>query len=186
MEAVTIKPDYPEAQSNLGFTLAVRGKNEEAIQHYQAALALKPRLAQTHFLLANALNAEGKRQEARAEYETALRISPTHPLALNDLAWMLATDPEDKQRDGAQALRLAHEACRVTQFQDAQLVGTLAAAYAEAGQFEDAIKTAEKAITLARVGGQPELAEKNLQLLSLYRARKPFRETTTPIHPPRN
>jgi Flp pilus assembly protein TadD len=179
--AVTLMPNYAEAQSNLGFALAANGKNEEAIVHYRAALALKPSLPQTHFLLANALSAQGNRDEARTEYETAIQLKPDHPLALNDLAWMLATDPDPARRNGEQAVQLAERACRITGYDEALLLGTLAAAYAEAGRFEDAVKTAEKAAALADKDGQTELAKKNRELMELYRTGKAYHEKDTQL-----
>jgi hypothetical protein len=95
---------------------------------------------------------------------------------LNNLAWRLATDPDATNRNGAKAVQLAEFACTFTDRQTPVLVGTLAAAYAEAGRFKEAIETAQKARDLAKAAGQPEVAEKNRQLLELYQSGRPCRE----------
>jgi tetratricopeptide (TPR) repeat protein len=178
--ALSIKPGYAEAQSNLGFTLAAKGSFAKAIEYYRAALRTRPRLAQTHWLLGSALSAEGERTEAVWEYETAIELNPDHAPALNDLAWLRASAADPILRNGAEAVTLAERACRLTKFSQAQLVGTLAAAYAEAGRFDDAVKTATKAKELATATGQEVLAEKNRQLLELYRTGKPYHEELPP------
>jgi Flp pilus assembly protein TadD len=99
---------------------------------------------------------------------------------LNDLAWILATAPDDRLRNGAEAVTLAERACHVSDFEEAQFIGTLAAAYAEAGRFENAIRAGEKAKAMAAAAGQKELVEKNRQLLELYRAGKPYRDAAAP------
>jgi protein O-mannosyl-transferase len=97
---------------------------------------------------------------------------------MNNLAWIRATAAETEFRNGTEAVRLAEHACKLTQYREPVLVGTLAAAYAEIGNFDDAVGTAEMAHELAVETGQAELAEKNLKLMELYKARKPFREDT--------
>jgi tetratricopeptide (TPR) repeat protein len=95
---------------------------------------------------------------------------------LNNLAWILAAGAEAELRDGAEAVRLAERACELTHYQEPLFIGTLAAAYAEAGRFPEAVTAAEKAAQLATHAGLNDLAAKNRQLLELYRAGKPCRE----------
>ena len=90
---------------------------------------------------------------------------------------LLATSQDADLRNGPRAVQLAERACELTHFNQITLVGTLAAAYAEAGRFQEAIATGEKACTLAAQSGQPALLEKNRQLLELYRSGKAYRET---------
>ena len=92
------------------------------------------------------------------------------------MAWLRATHPDPKYRNAAAAVELSERACRLTEQQEPLFIGTLAAAYAEAGRFEDAVKTAERAKALAAATGQKELVEKNRQLLELYRAGRPYHE----------
>ena len=99
---------------------------------------------------------------------------------LNNAAWLFATSPKAEIRDGQLAVDLAEGACEMTHYQETFVVGTLAAAYAEAGRFEEAISTAQKACALASARGEPELLERNQELLELYRAHKPFHQAATP------
>lgn len=95
---------------------------------------------------------------------------------LNNTAWRLATSPDAAQRDGQSAVRLAQRACDLTQWHKTICVGTLAAAYAEAGQFDLAVATAERACELATENGENDLLASNQQLLKLYRAHQPVRD----------
>jgi len=95
---------------------------------------------------------------------------------LNNLAWVLATDPHPEIRRGSEAVQLAYRACLLTRNQEPAILGTLAAALAEAGDFDKAVATGQKAHDLAVAQGRKALAESNLQLLKLYRDHKPFRE----------
>ena len=97
-------------------------------------------------------------------------------MTLNDLAWRLATHPLAAVRNGAEAVEHAERACELTQRQQPQLIGTLAAAYAEAGRFDDAVRAAENAITAASAAGLQEIVERNQFLLQLYRAGKPYHD----------
>ena len=110
------------------------------------------------------------------QYRLALQLQPDQVQALNNLAWLLAASPADNLRDGAEAVRLAERACALSEQREPVFLGTLAAAYAEAGRFEDAIKAAEKARDTATAAGLKDVAERNSQLLSLYRAGKPVRD----------
>src|SRR5438094_31690 len=112
--------------------------------------------------------------QARSASPTAsgpLRIS-----ADGSVAWLLATDPSAEIRNGPEAVGLAERACSISKERVPFFIGTLAAAYAEAGRFEEATKTAEKAHKLAQALGMTEVAERNLRMLELYRAGKPYRE----------
>jgi peptidoglycan/LPS O-acetylase OafA/YrhL len=99
---------------------------------------------------------------------TSLNFSERAALFNNNLAWSYATDPEPARRNGALAVKLAEAACQQTQFQKTILVGTLAAAYAEAGRFDDAIATAQRACALAQQSGDQVLFQRNQDLLELY------------------
>ena len=114
------------------------------------------------------------------EYQIVLRLNPTNSAALNDLAWIRAAAPEAKLRDGLEAVKFAEEACKLTEFHEPQLIGTLAASYAQAGRFEEAIKTAERARDLAASSGSKELVAKNEELLAFYREHRPYQEPEPP------
>jgi Flp pilus assembly protein TadD len=174
--ALSLEPRYADALSDWGFALVLQGKVDQGIAKYRQALALNPRLAQTHYDLGQALLAQRKRLEAIEEFQTALQINPDWPPALNDLAWLKATDADPQARDGTLAVQLAERACRVTAFEYPMFIGTLAAAYAETGRFADAVAAAEKASALATRLGNAALATRNQQLLELYRNHHPYHE----------
>jgi tetratricopeptide (TPR) repeat protein len=175
--ALAVTSDNARAHSNLGLALAVEGKTEESIQHLLEALRLNPEHAIAHWAVGSGRAGQGRFEEAIQHYETALSLKPDFPEALNDLAWIRAAHSDPNYRKGASAVELAERACRLTEQQEPLFIGTLAAAYAEAGRFEDAVRTAERAKDLAAAAGQKELVEKNQQLLVLYRAGKPYHET---------
>ena len=117
---------------------------------------------------------------AQAEYHQALAMQPDHADTLNNLAWLLATHHQPKFRDGPQAVRIAEQVCQATRRQSPATLDTLAAAYAETGQFEEAIKTAQLALELADQTHDPALAEEIKQRLKSYQQRRPYRQHPTP------
>jgi Flp pilus assembly protein TadD len=128
------------------------------------------------------LAAKGRFDEAIENYRKAIQINPKFSEALNNLAWVLATSPDAGLRNGAEAVRLAERACELTHYGEPSFIGTLAAAYAEAGRFPAAVTTAEKAEQLATSAGSKKPAEENRQRLELYRTGKPYHEPAPTVH----
>jgi tetratricopeptide (TPR) repeat protein len=182
-KALQINPGYAEAHNNLGNALLQKGKVAEAIVHYQKALQINPDYAEAHLNLANALLKKGRVAEAITHLQKTLQIKPDSPEILNNLAWLLATCPDAHIRDGVQAVKYAERACELTHHGVTILVGTLAAAYAEAGRFDDAIAAVQKACALAAAAGEQDLLEKNQKLLALYRAHQPYHEAAKKVVP---
>jgi tetratricopeptide (TPR) repeat protein len=174
-EALKLQPNYADAHWRYGMLLAYTGNRKEALDHLRKAIRLHPTV-QEYLDLASVLRAMGQSDAAVTQCREALRLQPDSPLALINLAWILAADPSNRVRNGPEAVTLAERACQLTRFRDPSFLGTLADAYAEAGRFEDAIRTAGQASDLARTAGNQKLAEKNQQLLEMYRAGKPFHE----------
>jgi protein O-mannosyl-transferase len=175
-EAVRLKPDYGEAHLRLGMALGGERKFLEASEHLQNAAKLNPNDPLPHQWLALAWTEVSDMEKAIAEYRQAIRIKPDLAPALNNLAWLVATHPEAKFRDGKEAIELAERACELTKRKQPVFLGTLAAAYAEGGRFQDAVTTAERAIALAESERQEKVVEKNRELLKSYRAGQPWRE----------
>jgi Flp pilus assembly protein TadD len=119
---------------------------------------------------------EGKVEATIAEYREALRLQPNAPEVLNNLAWILASNPNPRLRNGAEAVELAERACALTQTNQALKIGTLAAACAEAGRFDEALAWAQKAREVALVHGETNVAARNLALEKFYRAHQPYHE----------
>ena len=173
--ALQINPNFGETQNNLGYAFLLKGSVDEAIAHFQAALQINPRHVEAHINLGTALLKKGNENEAVAHYQRALELNPDSPDALNDLAWVLATSPQAPVRDGTRAVQLAQRANQAVGGKSPVILRTLAAAYAETGQFADARQCAEHAIELARASGQLGLVEELAGALKLYEAGHPFR-----------
>ncbi|HOC58032.1 MAG TPA: tetratricopeptide repeat protein [Verrucomicrobiota bacterium] len=169
-------PLRAEACECLGIGLAKSGNAEAAIREFTNALKLDPKRAGTHRSMGNALVMAGRIAEAITSYREALRLQPDLQEALNNLAWVLATGKEAKLRDGADAVRLAEHAARLTGGNYGDALDTLSAAYAEARRFPDAIAAAQRA--LAATNPPPDTARvKQIQTrLQLYQAGKAWRE----------
>jgi cytochrome c-type biogenesis protein CcmH/NrfG len=112
-----------------------------------------------------------------------MAVLPGNPHLLSNLAWVLATCPQAAVRDGVRAVELAQQAVRLTDGNDPSMLGTLAAAYAEAGRFPEAITTIQNACALASGAGDRALLEKDQQLLELYRRNQPYREAAAGAEP---
>jgi tetratricopeptide (TPR) repeat protein len=172
---LAIKPDFAEAHTNLAIVLAGRGAFDEAIAHFEKALQIEPDLAVARRGHSATQSEREKLVKTLAQRRQSLRLRPSDPLLLNDLAWMLATNPNASVRNGAEAVELAGQALRLAGDQPA-LLDTLAAAYAEAGHYADSVKTARSAILLANRQKNLALAEKIADRLKQYEARKPYRQ----------
>jgi len=152
------------------------GRIDDAIASCRGAVRAAPDNPETLFLLGRLLLQRGDTTEALTQWREALRLKPDRLDLLNSLAWVLATSPDPMARNGADAVRYGERACELTGYRQAMLVGTLAAAYAEAGRFPEAVTTAEKARTLAQAAGDEKLAARNTELLELYRAGRAYHE----------
>ena len=145
-------------------------------------------LAWAHYNLASALDLEGNAAQAATHYAEAVRLQADLPGALNNLAWTRATSEDPRHRDGPEAVRLAQQACRLTGHREVNVLDTLAAAYAEAGLFAEAVQTARQALDLAKQQNKPGLAKSIQAKIRLYEAKKPFHESLSspakiPIRP---
>jgi tetratricopeptide (TPR) repeat protein len=185
--AVEAIPSIALAQYHLGVALDKVGRIEEAVEHYLVALhtnqmvPLEPYdYVTARYFLATALLELARTRDAVAEYRQVLNLNPQMQPAQNNLAWILATDSDPELRNGAEAVQLAEQLCQQTDYRIPAFLSTLAAAYAEAGRFAEAVATAEKARTLALDAGDTDLADKNASRLELYRAGRPYRELVSP------
>jgi len=160
----------------LAGTLAMGGNTNRAVQEYTEMIRVNPKDAVAHYRLAALLMRQGNTADAIRHYREAMVARPNYAEAENNLAWILATNPDAQIRNGPEAVRLAELACESTGNQQAFMLGTLAAAYAEAGYFSDAVSTAQKAEALAKRTNDPEIAAMSARLLELYRAGKPYRD----------
>jgi protein O-mannosyl-transferase len=182
--ALTLKPKDADIRKSYASALAEQGRLAEAVQQLRETLRLRPDL-DARLQLGALLYQSHRFPEAAAEYRQVLAVKPDHLEALNNLSWLLATCSDQTVRDGPEAVRLAEHACRLSGYQQPRELGALAAAYAEAGRFPEAIETEQKSIDTARSAGNAQLAAIGSQLLTLFRAGKPYHEPpATPVRPP--
>jgi tetratricopeptide (TPR) repeat protein len=167
-------PDSWLAHNNLGTALRQKGRVDEAITHYQKALQIMPDNESVHFNLARAFYQKGKVDQAIAQFQLALQIEPADLEAQNNLAWCLATCPQASLRNGDKAVQLARRANELAGGKNPVILGTLAAAFAEAGRFGDAVETAQRALHLAEAQSNTKLAGQLQFELKLYQAGSPF------------
>ena len=178
--ALSIKPNHAEAHYNLGLALQRRGRGDEAIDHYRHALELRPDYVEAHNGLGTILALSNRFPEALAHFRDALCLRPDWLPPLNGAAWILATDADPAVRQDNEAVRLAERACALTQRRDPGVLDTLAAAYASAGRFDEAVSTAQEAVALAASRKSDGLAAVIAQRLELYRQGRPYREAAAP------
>jgi len=175
-ETLRIKPEYADAHHNLGLLLTRGGNEDEAIPHFRRAVRLDFERPAFHISLAVALANRGDLKEAMGHYGEAIRLNSADPRPYNNLAWTLATHPNPELREGRKAVELAEQACNLLGYKDPDFLDTLAAAYAEAGRFSEAISTSKEAISLAESTGLKELALDYEKRLQRYKHRRAYRE----------
>ncbi|MBW1769368.1 MAG: tetratricopeptide repeat protein, partial [Deltaproteobacteria bacterium] len=159
---------------HLGALFSEKGMLDEAVRNFSVGLRLDPGNRYAYYNMGNVLKKQGRIAEAVEHYSGAVRISPNYTDALNNLAWILATDRDSGLRNGDRAVRLAEHACDISNNKDPFLLDTLAAAYAETGSFKKARNTAQKAVELAQATGYQGLAGDIEKRLKLYRSSLPF------------
>jgi len=177
-KAITAQPDHFLARYSLGHALLEKGELEGAIQVCRIALLLRPSDADCQTTLAIALEEKGNPTEAIQHYQKAIELAPKSISTLTNLAWLLATSQDASLRNGAKAIELATQADRLVGGTNTLVLRTLAAAYAENGEFTNAIRTARSAMQLARMHGEDSLTTDLDQQIRLYQLGMPYRETT--------
>jgi len=182
-EAVALDPRAADAHNNLGAVLLEQKRPAEALPHCREAVRLKPgvpvfrrTLGKARFQLGLARLAQGRPADAVEQLRAALKLRPNHVQAANSLAWVLATSPRGGVRNGPEAIRLARQADAAEGGRNPVILDTLAAAYAEAGRFGEAVATIRRAIALATDAGRSEDAHRYEVRLRLYEAGKPYRD----------
>lgn len=167
---LALSPNQFEAQYNLASALFRTGRTDEAITHFQKVLKLQPENADARANLGSAFLARGHVRDAIAQYRDALRIAPDSVAAQSNLAWLLATAADPSLRNGSEAVLLAERAeSESSRSENRPLVlRILAAAYAEAGRFVEAKKTAQQALQAAEIQGNSTLSSVLRDELALY------------------
>ncbi len=175
-QALRIRPLDADLHFKLASLYARVGRSDDALRHFDYAVRIRPDHAESRLALAHALLAQGEFGRAIVQFRAVLERRPGWPPVVNDLAWIMATCRDGRYRDGRVAVQLATSACHATGFQEPGALDTLAAAYAEAGRYDDAVRTAQQAIDAALAAHQPDIAESIRARLLQYTRRQPHRE----------
>jgi len=174
--ATQINPDFFEAYYNLGLELAKKNRVDEAIDAWLNTVRIRPAFAAGHENLGYAFYLQGKFADSLTHLRLALEADPDRVSDLNLAANLLATSPDSSLRNSADALALADRAQTLTHGQDAAILDTLSAAYAEAGRFPNAIKVEQQAIAIATQQGKTALVGTLKEHLMRYESNAPLRE----------
>jgi Tfp pilus assembly protein PilF len=172
--ALAIDPDYAPAHNNLGAMLQLLGRVEPALQHYRRAVALRPDHVEAQVNLGLLLSSLGRLDEAAATLQLVLDRTADQPQALAGLSWIRAAAPNDlfSPKD---AVALGERAVQLTARRDIAALDALAAAYAAAGRFDEAVSTARAGVDLAVTAGAQDVAVKFRERLELYRQGRSYR-----------
>jgi tetratricopeptide (TPR) repeat protein len=185
--AVDLRPDNSPAHENLAKALLQDGQVAGALIHYRKLLELQPDNIEVHNIVGTVLTQQGRIREGVEEWQKVLAIQSDNGNAMSNLAWIFATSPDDSLRDGAKAVQLASEALRISGHRIPIIFRTLAAAYAETGEFSKAIQAAQQGVALANSQGNSGLAAELQSNIVLYQEQRPLRDPsltygTSPPH----
>jgi tetratricopeptide (TPR) repeat protein len=176
---LAISPRHGMGQANLGNALLGQGHVDEALAHLSNALAIMPHSALAHAAYANALLQTTKIDQAVDEFEVALKIQPDLLPARNRLegiAWIWATDPRGKMRNGILAIRLAKDLDQMSGGKDPTILAVLAAAYAELENYPGAESSATQALQIALAQTNTALADQLREEIAVYHSGHPYRQ----------
>ncbi len=179
-KAVSLRPGFADAQNNLGNALLQKGRADESITHLLKALEINPEYSQAHYNLGNAYLQKGQMDDAIIEFQKLAALQPRDEeprRILTGIAWRLATSPDPSVRNGSKAVELARQTDQLAGGNNPTMAATLAAAYAEAGQFDQAVSTARRALDLAGRQGNAAMAAGIRAQLKCYESGVPFRDT---------
>jgi protein O-mannosyl-transferase len=176
-KALELSPHHAPARNNYGMALLRQGQTDAAIEQFEASLNNDPNQPDTHSNLGAALLRKGRIEDVLTHYERAVALKPDHAGACNNLAWVLATFPDAGFRNGSRAVELAERANRLSGGAHLTVLRTLAAAYAEAGRFAEAMETAKQALAVANAQSNSTWANVLGNELQLYAAHQPLRDT---------
>ena len=168
--AIDLRPENGPAHNNLAKALLQKGRVAAAMVHYRQFLKIEPANVEAHNILGTALIHQGRIREAIQQWQDTLAIEPENGNAASNLAWLFATCPDDSIRDGPHAVELAEKALRISGGKIPMVFRVLAAAYADNGQFSQAIESAQRGSDLANRQGNPGLAAELQSNTVLYQA----------------
>jgi len=175
-EALAVSPYDAEIHHLIGVALARKGESIEAFQQLIYSVMIRPDRTEAGSELHRALLALINSSDAPTLLHQAASSIPDSTVALDELAWVFATHPNDELRDGHEAVRLAEHACTLTKRTNPLLLATLASAYAETGNFSEAINTIQESISKARSSNDTDAIALGEKLLGLFQSNRPIRQ----------
>jgi Flp pilus assembly protein TadD len=175
-EALAVSPYDAEIHHLLGVALARKGDSIDAFHQLTYYVLIRPDGAEARSELHRALLALVNSSDAAKVLHQAASAIPDSTVALDELAWVFATHPNDELRDGHEAVRLAEHACTLTKRTNPLLLATLASAYAETGNFSEAINTIQESISKARSSSDQDTIALDEKLLGFFQSNKPIRQ----------
>jgi tetratricopeptide (TPR) repeat protein len=173
---IEVTSENPFAHLPLGIGFEENRQWRYAAVEYRVAIVEGPEYGYKleYFHLGGVHVRLGQFREGRKDFETAIQFDSNSAESMNSLARLLATCPDASVRDGVRAVQFAQKACELTYYRKANMLGTLAAAYAETGQYDKAIAMTQKAIIVAREHEQPDWVQANQERLKYYLAHLPY------------
>jgi tetratricopeptide (TPR) repeat protein len=173
-EALRLEPKYVHAYGARGNAWLAKKNHARAIKDFDEAIRLDANYSNAYSRRGSAWSAKKEYAKAIKDYDEVIRLEPKSEPAYNDLAWLLATCSDAKVRDGPRAVQLATKACELTDWKNSNPLDTLAAAYAEAGQYDHAVHWQHKALEDPYLKGSA--GDEFRQRLELYKQKRPYRE----------
>jgi tetratricopeptide (TPR) repeat protein len=174
-EAIRLDPNFASAYNGRGYAWDLKGEFAKAIADYDQALRIAPRAVQTYLNRATVYRELADWDRSLADYDTAIRIAPKEFPPLAARAWLRATCPDARYRDGKKSLKDAKQACELSGWKDIACLSALAGAYAENGDFLNAVRWQQKAVDLVPENEPQERAALQYPL-TFYKSQQPFRE----------
>jgi tetratricopeptide (TPR) repeat protein len=173
-QAIRLDPKASDPYSDRGVAWYLKGEYDKAIADCSEAIRLNPKDEMAFGNRGLTWSCKGEYDKAIADYNKVICLDPENADAYNNLAWLLATCPLEAHRDGKKAIELATKACQLTEWKEVSFIDTLAATYAEAGDFDEAVKWQKNAMAMC-----PENQKDYCQSrLDLYKSGRPYREET--------
>jgi tetratricopeptide (TPR) repeat protein len=171
-KVIKLDPKNPKPYLYRALVHLHRKDHAAAVADCTEAIRLRPEESDAYLYRGNAHDQMKEHAAARDDFRSAVKAAPSSAVAQNALAWLLATCPDGALRDGAKAVEVATRACELSAWNQAQLIDTLAAAYAECGKFDEALKWQQKAVDLASDKDRDELRTR----LELFKKGKAYRQ----------
>jgi tetratricopeptide (TPR) repeat protein len=172
--AIARSPRDPKFYVERAQAYEANGQYKTALADLDQAMTLRPDSAKYRYLRGIAYAYAGDAEAAKQDFARAEAMDPDSAESYNARAWLMATAPDPQMRDGTKAVESATRACQMTNWNDPEMLETLAAAYAESGDFADAIKWQQKAVDLTSPTLLVTLNQRQARL-ALYQNRRPWR-----------